>query len=398
MINMKFYKLAFLLCLCFLNFQKIIAQTNIKRNPLPALEYLLINPDPVGGSLGFSGVTSTNSYSSFYNVGASSFSKATNEVNFTYTKVGASLVNDMNLINVNYMFNPFKSESDKVKLSRFMVGLTYFSHGTVELRSTTGVMTGTIEPFDLNFKVSYSKRLSDKLSLGVGLKYLNSRYFVGDVQDFSKPITTTGLSALNGDMGLYYQTDMDNDKKWNKKFGVSIHNIGGKVNFSDSKDLNFQPTIFRIGTSFERKIGTIDEESDSKFLVNLEFTKLLVPTPSDKTKTAQTTGIGAIFSSWGDAPNGLSEELSEIWTSVGLSYIHEKTLAFRTGLFYDPASKGDRTILTLGLGIQEIELPNNALINLDMSYRTSLGGFNPMTNTFQVGLTYRFKNLIDQND
>lgn len=392
-------KLLSIFCICVLIHYTSTAQVNVKRNPNPSLQYLLINPDPIGGALGFSGVTQTNSYSSFYNVGASAFSKDHNEFNATFTKVGASLVDDMNMFAVAYQFRPTKEEKENQKSSRVNIGITYFQHGLVELRTNTGMQNGTINPFDLNIHAAYSRKLSDKVSLGVGLKYLNSRYYVGDIKDPNANLTVTGLSGLNGDIGVFYQTDTERQKKWHESYGLSIHNIGAKLNYGDNSAPNFQPTIFRIGGNFERNVGSIDEEdNDSRIAFSLEFTKLLVPTPQNGKDLNGITGVGAIFSSWGDAPNGLSEELSEFMTSLGITYIHKKNLSLRAGLFYDPASKGDRTILTCGLGVQEIELPNSSSFGFDLSYRTSINGFSPLTNTFQVGIHYRWlKGLEEMN-
>lgn len=391
-------KLIATFCICVLTYYTSTAQVNVKRNPNPALQYLLINPDPVGGALGFSGVTQTNSYSAYYNVGSSAFNQVGNEFNVNFTKVGASLVDDMNMFSIGYQFNPTKEENDSEKSSRVNVGLTYFQHGLVELRSTTGIMTGTINPFDFNIRASYSRKLTEKFSVGAGFKYLNSRYYVGDLKDLNAaPVNVTTLGALNADIGMYYETDMAAQKKWHKQLGLSIHNIGAKLNYGDNAGRNFQPTLFRLGGHFERNVGTIDEEDDdSKIGINLEFSKLLVPTPQIGKDLEKITGIGAIFSSWGDAPNGLSEELSEIWTSFGVTYIHKKNLSFRAGIFYDPASKGDRTILTGGIGVQEIELPNRTYVGFDISYRTATGSFSPMTNTFQIGVHYRWNKGLEE--
>lgn len=391
-------KLIATFCICVLTYYTSTSQVNIKRNPNPALQYLLINPDPVGGALGFSGVTQTNSYSAYYNVGSSAFNKVENEINVNFTKVGASLVDDMHMFSMGYQFKPTKGENDSKKSSRVNVGLTYFQHGLVELRSTTGILTGTINPFDFNIRASYSQKLTERLSLGAGFKYLNSRYYVGDLKDLNAaPLTVTTLGALNADIGMYYETGMKAQKKWHKQFGLSIHNIGAKLNYGDNAGRNFQPTLVRLGGHFERNVATINEENDdSKIEVNIEFMKLLVPTPQIGKDLDTIKGMGAIFSSWGDAPNGLSEELSEIWTSFGVTYIHKKNLSFRAGVFYDPASKGDRTILTGGIGIQEIELPSRTNVGFDFSYRTSIGSFSPMTNTFQIGVHYRWNKGLEE--
>jgi hypothetical protein len=82
-----------------------------------------------------------------------------NEINVSFTKVGASLVDDMNMFGIGYQFKPTKEENEKS--SRINVGLTYFQHGLVELRNITGIMTGTINQFDFNIRGSYSRKLTE---------------------------------------------------------------------------------------------------------------------------------------------------------------------------------------------------------------------------------------------
>lgn len=60
--------------------------------------------------------------------------------------------------------------------------------------------------------------------------------------------------------------------------------------------------------------------------------------------------LNAMFSSFGDAPGGASEEFQEVMTSVGIEYWYNKTFAARLGYFNEARSKGNRKYLTIGLG------------------------------------------------
>lgn len=63
--------------------------------------------------------------------------------------------------------------------------------------------------------------------------------------------------------------------------------------------------------------------------------------------------LNAMFSSFGDAPGGASEELKEVMTSVGVEYWYNRTFAARLGYFNEAREKGNRKYLTVGLGFHK---------------------------------------------
>jgi hypothetical protein len=60
-----------------------------------------------------------------------------------------------------------------------------------------------------------------------------------------------------------------------------------------------------------------------------------------------------MFGSFGDAPDGFSEELKEFTTSVGVEYWYNAVFAGRLGYFNEAEEKGNRKYLTLGLGFRK---------------------------------------------
>ena len=80
------------------------------------------------------------------------------------------------------------------------------------------------------------------------------------------------------------------------------------------------------------------------------------PDPNDSTNAAenQAAYIG-IIRSFIDAPNGFSEEISEIIFSAGIEYWYKgrsASLGLRTGYYYEHWTKGNSQLFTTGLGLK----------------------------------------------
>jgi hypothetical protein len=89
-----------------------------------------------------------------------------------------------------------------------------------------------------------------------------------------------------------------------------------------------------------------------------------------------------MFQSFGDAPNGFSEELKEFTWALGAEYIYDRTMALRAGYFNENDLKGARKYFTLGAGFKF-----NA-ITLDLSYLINSADVNnPLENTLRFSLT-----------
>ncbi|HTF81098.1 MAG TPA: PorV/PorQ family protein, partial [Cytophagales bacterium] len=62
--------------------------------------------------------------------------------------------------------------------------------------------------------------------------------------------------------------------------------------------------------------------------------------------------MSGLFGSFGDAPGGLSEELREITTSLGLEYVYNDIFIARAGYFNESKFKGNRKYATFGFGLR----------------------------------------------
>ncbi len=373
----KISKLALLLAMC----HGSIAQHRI---PVSALEYLYINPDAQQGALGALGLPSA--HSSSLNVASTAFENSKNALGFSYTPWNRSLVKDMNMFHIS----GFGQTDDK---GRWNVSITHFSYGKVELRDEWGQEQGTISPFDLNIRMAHARKLNPELSVGTGIRLL-----------WSNPLGAMAwqggnlrpIVGINADLGVFWHQNREKEQDFWMDAGVSIHNIGGRISYGDNKKRNFQPTLFRINAATTYRLN---HDKNSFVTLSLDALKQLVPTPPlyandgkilRGKEVAQQTGISTIFTSWADAPDGLSEEFKEIWWATAIQYQHRQVFTLRANYFSDHRQKGNRHLLTMGVGILNLKRENAQWgIEADFNYTLSLKGYNPLGNSFQLGLTFK---------
>ncbi len=152
----------------------------------------------------------------------------------------------------------------------------------------------------------------------------------------------------------------------------------------------------RIGTGLEL---FFDDDNSLGFYT--EFSKLLVPTPVAVFDTDENflgyrqpdiDFLNGIFTSFSDAPDGWSEELSEITTAIGLEYRFQESFSVRTGFFNESQDKGSRRYLTMGAGF------NLDFIEIDLSYLFSTSRVrNPLENTIRFSLSLNLDQSSSQS-
>jgi len=123
---------------------------------------------------------------------------------------------------------------------------------------------------------------------------------------------------------------------------------------------------------------------------------LLVPTPpTDPYTQADLDAYRSkgVVSSWlksfGDAPDGFSEELKELQVSLGAEYWYNNQFAVRAGYFYENKTKGDRRYFTAGLGVKY------NIFGFNFAYLIPQGsGVNqsPLANTLRFSVLFDFGN------
>ncbi len=365
-----------------------------------AVPFLQIAPDSRAGGMGDYGVaTSADANSNHWNAAKLAFADKGFGFAISYTPWLRALVNDINLAYIS----GYKKLKDDQAIS---ASLLYFSLGNIDFTNDNAEKTGSFNPNEWAFDVAYSRKLGEKFSGGLALRYIYSN-LTGGISIQNNTISTHAGTSVAADLSAYYKTDLEiSNKDAELAFGLNISNIGTKISYTDTKSKDFIPTNWRFGTNL--KIN-LDDYNTISF--GADVNKLLVPTPpvyyknsiggdslsSDGTKVIQAgkdpTNVSvanALFSSWNDAPAGFSEELKEFTYSIGAEYWYDKQFAIRAGYFHEAATKGNRQFFTLGAGLRY------NVFGLDVAYLIA-SQRNPLENTLRFTLTFDFDGLSKEN-
>lgn len=348
--------------------------------------FVLITSDARAAGMGDIGVSTTpDAYSQQWNPAKYPFSEVEKGIGISYTPYLSKLVNDIFLGNLTY----FKKIGER---GAWGTSLKYFSLGDIqfnEVISGTIVSQGVERPNELTLDLSYSLKLSEKFAMSVAGRYIRSDLKLSSDGD------AASANTLGVDIAAFYQSKTRKVGKNYMRFrsGFNLSNIGPRLVYDIGGQKNFLPTNLKVGTSADWVF-----DSDSSMSLNLEFNKLLVPSPV-ATINDQGTSVYAqpdvnflrgIFESFNDAEDGFLEELKEITWAAGLEYKFQNVLALRTGYFNESKEKGARRYITFGAGL---------LINqmqVDISYLFSMSSVrSPLENTLRFSLSFDLGNAIE---
>ena len=355
------------------------AQTNIDTREIggitTAAPFLLIIPDARSGAMGDIGVaTSADAFSLFHNPAKMAFSNRQVRAGITYSPWLRNLTDDIFTGSVSYM-NRFSENA------AWGADFKYFSLGQIDLTDSGGNSTGVINPNEFVFTGSYALKLSETFSLGVSLKYLRSNLAFTGTTSTLQPINSFGV-----DVSGYYQSEEENYGTFNGRyrFGFNVANIGPKVSYVPGEE-DFIPTNLKIGGGFDFILDDYNTISTT-----IEFTKLLVPSPQTDGSDEDVSWVSGIFSSFGDAEDGFSEELQEFTYAFGTEYLYNNAFALRAGYFHENENKGNRQFFTMGAGFK-----TNAL-NVDLSYLANASDVNnPLENSLRFSVSFDLGEIYD---
>ena len=357
---------------------KVSAQTNteVTGGITTATPFLLIVPDARAGGMGDMGVaTSADAFSLFHNAAKMTFSNRQIKTGITYSPWLRNLTDDIFIGSASYM-NRYSENA------AWGADFKYFSLGQIDLTDSNGNPNGTINPNELSVTGSYALKLSETFSMGVGLKYIRSNLaFTGTQGSSLQPINSFAV-----DISGYYQSLEENYGDFNGRYrlGFNIANVGPKVSYSPGEE-DFIPTNLKIGGGFDFILDDYNTIS-----TNVEFTKLLVPTPQLDGSEQDQGWVEGIFSSFGDAPGGFSEELKEFTYAFGAEYLYNNAFALRGGYFHESQDKGNRQYFTIGGGFK-----TNAM-NIDLSYLVNSSDVNnPLENSLRFSLSFDLGEVFD---
>ena len=343
-----------------------------------AVPFLRISPDARSGGMGDLGVaTPADANSSFWNQAKIPFAVSKTSIAACYTPWLKGLgLNDVYLASLSGYHQLDETEA-------ISASLRYFSLGNIDFTDNSGGSLGSYRPRELGVDVGYSRKLSDKLGLGIALRYINSSLAKGP---FNGQTYKAG-SSVAGDISLFHDGTGGNINASGLNWGVALSNLGSKISYTnDATQKDFIPANLGLGVAY---IKIFDETSKATF--GLDINKLLVPTPpaiGDSAGLVKYHSKGVVsswLSSFGDAPGGGGEELRELQVSVGAEYSYNNQFAFRAGYFYENPTKGNRQYFTIGAGI------NYDMFGMNFAYLIPSGGGvarNPLANTVRFSLIF----------
>jgi|TARA_R110002111_G_scaffold180442_3_gene246118 hypothetical protein len=378
---------------CLLGISFANAQDRVITTAVP---FLLVSADARAAGMADIGVaTSADAFSQQWNPAKYAFATDKQGFSISYTPYLTDLANDISLGQLTY----YNKISDR---SAFAGSIRYFGFGEIELRETGDPteVPRTVSPNEFAMDGSYSLKLSEKFSMAVAGRYIHSNL---------KVVTDNGdASAANSfaiDVAGFYQSEEMAYTEFNGRWraGFNIQNLGPKISYdNDEISTNFLPANLKVGTGFDFIL-----DDYNKVALNVEFNKLLVPTPQDPdlngdgTITPEERGqnldnyrsigwVSGVFKSFGDAPDGFSEEVKEVTYAVGAEYSYQDSFSMRVGYFNESPLKGARKFFSMGAGFKY------NVVKVDVSYLFSASKVkNPLENTLRFSLTFNFGDKYD---
>lgn len=380
----KVILLVAVILLCGVQLKQAIAQDQQKASTTGAnvistgVPFLTIAPDSRAGAMGDAGVATTPDVNSqHWNPAKYAFIESEMGVALSYTPWLRNLVDDINLA---YLAG-YKRLDDQQTLS---ASLRYFTLGDITFMSDEGVEMGQQNPNEFAVDFAYTRLLGEKFSGAVAIRYIRSDLTGGQLIN---NVESHAGNTFSTDVAFYYQNEMRvNRKRSHIAAGLNISNIGGKISYTDGETKDFIPANMKLGVSY-----TTEMDKYNTITFALDANKLLVPTPDTaNVDIFEGTGsnksvVGGIFSSFTDAPGGMSEELKEVNLSLGAEYWYNKQFALRAGYFYEDVSKGNRKFFTAGAGLKM------NVFALDFSYLLPVAQNNPLANTLRFTLSFDFE-------
>lgn len=349
-----------------------------------------ITPDARGASMGDLGAaTDPDVNSQFWNPSKYAFASSGAGVSLSYTPWLRKLVNDIYLANLSGYYKVGSDDNQAVSAS-----LRYFSLGEVMATDGDGATLATINPFEMSVDVGYSRKLSEKFSMGVALRYIYSDLGYGEMTGVDQ---SSSASAFAADLSGYYTTYPiigRNECQWSLGFNVS--NIGSKVGYNGGNDPAYLPANLRLGTAF-----TFPLADYHNMTLALDANKTLVPAKPRLADFEDNLAYEDALQEWKDKSSisGIFDSFDgdfakRITYSLGAEYAYNQQFFLRGGYYYESKYNGNRQYFGLGAGF------SLNVLRLDASYMIATAQNSPLDQTLRFTLSFDMdgiKNLLGRN-
>lgn len=372
----KFKQMAMIVCfLLTINYSN--AQTTSLKLQSTAVPFMMISPDARSGGMGNLSLGMTPETNDLFgNTAKLPYLKERQGFLINYTPWLKDLgLSDVYLASAGY----YKQLNDKSAINS---SLRFFSLGNIDFTDESGLTTlPSQKPSEFSFDIGYSLLLTDKLSIGATLRYINSKLVTGP---FSNVEYKAG-NTIAGDVSMFYKQHEDLS---GLHAGLLLSNLGGKISYSnETKNKYFIPANIGLGVGY---LSKFDAENSLEFGVDVN--RLMVPASPDNTNAESVNQyftqsvINSYFNSF-SAQYGMpfAESLK---ASFGLEYNYTDRFYLRGGYYMDNnKSLGNMQYFTLGTSFQYQQSKFN------ISYLVPSGGGltkNPLSNTLRFGSIFYF--------
>lgn len=359
--------------------QGLVGQDTTRRVITTAVPFLTITPDARAGGMGDVGAaTSPDANSVYWNPAKLVFSERNLGFSLSYTPWLGKIINDMS---ITYLSGYYKFAKEQA----VAFSMRYFDLGEIFFTDESGGDQGQFNPREFSFDATYSRMLTQNLSIGVVGRYIHS--------NLTGSFASGGVEARPGnsvaaDVAMYYNKDLLlSGNNSNLALAAVISNIGSKLTYSDQNNKDFIPTNLRLGSAF-----TTSLDPYNTLTLGLDLNKLLVPSPQFDGSESEKSLLSGIFGSFSDAEDGFSEEIKEFTVSLGAEYWYNETFAARAGYFLESDSKGNRKYLTMGLGFRY------NIFGIDFAYLVPQEQEHPLAETLRFTLLFNFENNAQQSE
>ncbi len=161
-----------------------------------AVPFLRISPDARAGGMGDVGIaTSPDANSSFWNLAKTPFVKSKTSISVTYTPWLKDLgLNDVYLASLA----GYHQLDEETAISS---SIRYFSLGNIQFTDFAGNELQSFRPREVSFDIGYSRKLSEKLGLGIALRYINSNLAGGQAVN---GVSYQSGNAVAADLSVFH--------------------------------------------------------------------------------------------------------------------------------------------------------------------------------------------------
>lgn len=369
------YKGLILLLLLNTNSFTSHAQNEVKTQNT-AVPFLLIAPEAKSSGMANTNLgMAPNTNDLFQNAAKLANLQENSGFSFNYTP----WLTDIGLDNVYLLSTGYYKKINQS--SAFHASIKYFTLGTMDLTNDNGVPNlPSQKTGEFSINAGYSLKITNQLSLGSSIKYIQSRLIQGN---FNGTEYNAG-NSIAGDISLYYQ---QNENTEGFHAGMLLSNLGSKISYSNNSKKYFLPANMGIGAGYTK---SLDEKNTIEF--GIDANRLLVPALAS---TASPEQIDAYYSqsvlnSWFNSFSGNNSVNfgSAYKVSGGIEYNYDKVFYVRAGYHFEKTmNAGNINYYTTGTSLKY----NNMKFHLSYIPPTTTGvARNPLSNTFSFGTSIHF--------